>query len=132
MIGVWQRERLTARFLRICKALHPSDRVAALQLLRACRSHAAAAASVAWNLFGSLQADDFSPCPELHAAVLKLQRHHFVPAPVSEWLGSDLAQAFRRNLSVAKVAATHKPRSGLPAPIRNRLSRLAEENRQIA
>lgn len=111
---VWQRGRLAEWIKRSWQRLNPPDRVAARQLLRACRSHDSATAAAAWSFWRNLQADDFRPGPELHAAVLAMQRHHFGPASVVVWSGDDLAQAFRRTLVVSKTSADYKPASALP------------------
>jgi hypothetical protein len=95
-IGVWQRERLTARFHRLWKALHPPDRTAARKLLSACRRNDAPAASAAWTAWRDTRPAGYQPPPDLQSALLAMQRHRFGPVPASSWQGDDLARAFQQ------------------------------------
>lgn len=113
-LSVWQRRRVAGWATRCWKKLNPPDRVAARQLLRACRLNNPALAETAWNAWREMQASGFQPGPELRAAVLDLQRQLFGPAPAAPWRGDDLARAFEKNPATAKIHFSHKPPSALP------------------
>ncbi len=113
-LGVWQRRRFAGWATRCWRKLNPPDRVAARQLLRACRRNDATAAATAWNAWQDTQAAGFQPGPELRAAVCGLQRQLFGPASAAPWHGDDLARAFNKNPSAAKKPFSHKPASALP------------------
>ena len=113
-LGAWQRRRLVGWGRRCWKTLNPPDRVAARQLLRACRRHDAAAAAAAWTAWRNTQDSAFLPGRELRSAVLGLQRHRFGPTPALAWRGDELARAFGEYLAAAKAHATHKPALLLP------------------
>jgi hypothetical protein len=111
----WQRHRLAAWAKQCWAGLNPPDRVAARQLLRACRCHQAVAAASAWTAWRSMQPDTFQPGAELHAAVAGLHRHLFGPAPAGTWQGAEFARAFRKNLAPVKLRASPPPVSPLPS-----------------
>jgi hypothetical protein len=93
---------------------NPPDRVAARQLLRACRRNDAARAEIAWGLWRDTQATGFQPGIELRAAVLGLQRQLFGPGSAGQWHGDDLARAFEKNPASVKAGFSHEPASALP------------------
>ena len=113
-LGVCQRRRFAGWAMRGWEKLNPPDRVAARQLLRACRRNDATAAATAWNAWQDTQAAGFQPGPELRAAVCGLQRQLFGPASAAPWHGDDLARAFNKNPSAARTPFSHKPASALP------------------
>jgi hypothetical protein len=113
-LSVWQRHRIAGWATCCWKKLNPPDRVAARQLLRACRRNAAGPAATAWNAWRDAQAAGFQPGSELRAAVLGLQRHLFGPPSAAPWHGDDLAGAFTRNPAAATTRFSHKPASALP------------------
>lgn len=113
-LSVWQRRRLAGWATRCWKKLNPPDRVAARQLLRACRRNDAAPAATAWNVWRDTQPAGFEPGPELRAAVLGLQRQLFGPVSAAQWHGAHLARAFNHYSAAAKPNFSHKPSSALP------------------
>lgn len=112
--GVWQHRRLTGWARHWWSKWNPPDRVAARQLLRACRRNDAARAATAWNLWRDMQATGFQPGPELRAAVIGLQRQRFGPASAGQWHGDDLARAFEKHPTAVKTGFSHEPASALP------------------
>jgi hypothetical protein len=113
-LGVWQHRRFTGWARHFWSKWNPPDRVAARQLLRACRRNDAAGAETAWGLWRDTQGTGFQPGPELRAAVLGLQRQLFGPAPAGQWHGDDLARAFENNPTAVTVGLIHEPGSALP------------------
>jgi len=113
-LSVWQGRRVAGWATRFWKKLNPPDRVAARQLLRACRRNDAASAETAWNAWRDAQSVGFQPVPELRAPVLGLQRQLLGPPPATPWRGDGLARAFERHQATAKTSFSHKPASALP------------------
>jgi hypothetical protein len=114
VLSIWQGRRI-ARWAICCwKKLNSPRRVAARQLLRACRRGDPAPAAKAWNAWRDTQAAGFQPEPELRAAVLGLQRQLFGPKSAAPWHGDDLARAFSKSPAAAKTSFSHKPASALP------------------
>lgn len=113
-LGVWQRRRFAGWAMRGWEKLNPPDRVAARQLLRACRRNEAAPAATAWNAWRETQLTGFQPGPELRAAVLGLQRQLFGPECAAPWHGDGLARAFKKNPAAAETRFSHRPVSALP------------------
>ena len=113
-LSVWQRHRVLGWATGYWRKWNPPDRVAARQLLRACRHHDAAAAAGAWNVWRATQPAAFQPGPELRIAVLALQRQRFGAAPAAAWQGENLARAFRENLAATKASHAHESVSILP------------------
>lgn len=113
-LGVWQRRRFAGWAMRGWEKLNPPDRVAARQLLRACRRNAAAPAATAWNAWRETQPTGFQPGPELRAAVLDLQRQLFGAECAAPWHGDGLARAFKKNPAAAETSFSHRPVSALP------------------
>jgi hypothetical protein len=113
-LGAWQWRRLAGWGRRVWKTLNPPDRVAARKLLRACRYNDATAAETAWIGWRNTQDADFQPGPELHSAVLGLQRHLFGPRPAVSWRGDELARAFGEALAAAKGHSSRGHASTLP------------------
>jgi hypothetical protein len=113
-LGAWQWPRLADWGKHCWKTLNPPDRVAARQLLRACRQHDAAAAERAWSAWRNTQDPALPPSPELRAAVLGLQRYRFGPTPAVSWRGDELAHAFTGYLAATQALALHAPASALP------------------
>ncbi len=126
--GIALRRRIGAWLARLKQWLRPPDRVAARQLLRACRGHDARAAHEAWTAW--CEATSFSPTADhpggddaLHRAVLELQRHLFGPEPGAAWQPELLDRAFRARLARKsrysqpdKSAGLPPLNPGLPAP----------------
>ena len=100
--------------MRCWKKLNPPERVAARQLLRACRRNDAAPAATAWNAWRDTQGTGFQPGAELRAAILGLQRQLFGPVPAAPWRGDDLVRAFNENPTAAKASFSHTAASALP------------------
>ena len=113
-LGAWQGPRLMGWTRQCWKTLNPPDRVAARMLLHACRRHDAAAAETAWITWRNTQAPAFQPGPELHTAIIALQRHLFGPAPGAVWQGDELARVFGESLAAVKTHFAHKPAAALP------------------
>ena len=113
-LSVWQRRRFAGWATRCWKKLNPPDRVAARQLLRACRRNEAAPAATAWNAWRDTQGTGFQPGPELRAAILGLQRQLFGPVPAAPWRGDELVRAFNENPTAAKTSFSHTAASALP------------------
>jgi hypothetical protein len=113
-LSVWQRRRCSRWAMRCWKKLNPPERVAARQLLRACRRNNPALAETAWNAWRDMQATGFQPGPELRAAILGLQRQLFGPVPAAPWRGDDLVRAFNENPTAAKASFSHEAASALP------------------
>lgn len=113
-LSVWQRRRFAGWATRCWKKLNPPDRVAARQLLRACRRGDPAPAAKAWNAWRDRQAAGFQPGPELRAAILGLQRQLFGPKSAAPWHGEDFARAFKKNPAAAETSFSHRPASALP------------------
>lgn len=111
---VWQRRRLAGWAKRCKRTLNSPDRVAARQLLNACRHNDVALAATAWNAWRDTRGAEFQPGPALHSAVLDLQSQLFGPASAAQWHGDNLARTFAENLAAAKTNCTHKPASALP------------------
>ena len=111
---VWQRRRFAGWAMRGWEKLNPPDRVAARQLLRACRRNEAAPAATAWNAWRETQPSGFQPGPELRAAVLGLQRQLFGSECAAPWHGDGLARAFKKNPAAAETRFSHRPVSALP------------------
>ena len=114
-LSVWQRRRFAGWGMRCWKKWNPPDRVAARQLLRACRRNDAAAAAAAWSAWRTMQCADFQPGHELGSAIICLQRNLFGPAPAAQWQGLDLARTFGETLAAAKCNLSHESASPLPA-----------------
>ena len=114
VLSIWQRRRIAEWATRCWKGLNPPRRVAARQLLRACRRGDPALAAKAWNAWRDMQAAGFQPGPELRAAILGLQRQLFGPRSAAPWHGDDLARAFKKNPAAAKTVFCHRPASALP------------------
>jgi hypothetical protein len=113
-LGVWQGRRVGRWATRCWKKWNPPDRVAARQLLRACRRNDAAAAATAWSAWRTMQCADFPLGHELRTAILCLQRNLFGPAPAAQWQGLDLARTFGETLTAAKCNLSHESASPLP------------------
>ena len=102
-LGAWQRSRLAGWGRKYRIILNSPDRKAERDLFHACRQHDARAAENAWIAWRNMQGIAFLPDPELHTAVLALQRQLFGPRPVPAWQGDVLARAFRNHLDKMKV-----------------------------
>ena len=113
-LSVWQRRRCSRWAMRCWKKLNPPERVAARQLLRACRRNDAAPAATAWNAWRDTQGTGFQPSAELRAAILGLQRQLFGPVPAAPWRGDDLVRAFNENPTAAKASFSHEAAAALP------------------
>ena len=72
------------------------------------------AAETAWITWRNTQAPAFQPGPELHTAIIALQRHLFGPAPGAVWQGDELARVFGESLAAVKTHFAHKPAAALP------------------
>ena len=113
-LSVWQRHRCSRWAIRGWKSFNPPERVAARQLLRACRRNEAAPAATAWNAWRETQGPGFQPGPELLAAVLGLQRQLFGAVPAAPWRGDDLVHAFKETLAAEKASFSPTAASALP------------------
>lgn len=113
-IGLWQRRRLVTWGRHYWNELNPPSRVAGRLLLRACRNHEAATAQTAWLGWRNTQDATFQPGPELHVAIVALQRHLFGPAPITTWNGNELACAFKAHLATSTTHNSQQPTSVLP------------------
>ena len=115
-LSLWQRRRFAGWATCCWKKLNPPDRVAARQLLHACRRNDAALAETAWNAWRDLQSAGFKPDPELRDAVLGLRRQLFGPKTAAPWHGDSVARAFKKNpaAAAAETSFSHRPASALP------------------
>lgn len=113
-LSVWQRRRFAGWATRCWKKLNPPDRVAARQLLRACRRNDDTLAAAAWNAWRDTQAVGFEPNSELRAAVLDLQRQLFGPESNTQWRGDALARAFHKHPAATHSRFFRQPASALP------------------
>jgi hypothetical protein len=113
-LGAWRWQRMAAWGQRCWKRLNPPRRMAARELLRACRRHDAAAAHTAWLAWRNMQLASFQPGPELRSAVLELHRRLFGPGGSSRWQGEDFARAFQKYLASGTSRTSRKPASDLP------------------
>lgn len=113
-VGAWERRRLAAWAQQFWLTLNPADRVAARNLLRACRRDHAVEALAAWNAWRNTQEVGFQSGPELRAAVLGLQRHILGPASSDSWRGDELARAFEAQRTAAKSASIARRSAVLP------------------
>lgn len=110
----WQRRRLSAWVRPWWKAFNPPDRAAGRKLLRGCRRRDAPVAERAWIAWRETQDASFQLDPELHYAVLELQRHLFGSMEGVPWQGDKLARAFRKTLTAKKAHMVHESASALP------------------
>jgi len=113
VLSICQGRRIAGWATFCWKRLNPPRRVAARQLLHACRRGDPALAMKAWNAWRDMQAAGFQPGPDLRAAILALQRQLFGPKSAALWHGDDLARAFK-NPAAAKTPFSHRPESALP------------------
>lgn len=114
-VGAWQWRSLAVSAKQYWCGLNPPDRVAARQLLRACRDNDAVAAETAWSAWLSRQSASFRPGSELGAAILAMQRHLFGPEPLAGWRGNGLARAFRQHVARDKTHRNRESVSALPS-----------------
>ncbi|WP_136807007.1 BatD family protein [Desulfosediminicola flagellatus] len=111
---VWQRDRLAGWARERWKLLHPPERVAERNLLRACKQNNAEAAVVAWQSWRKYQEPTFKPKPELHAEILTLYQHTYGALPLTSWRGGKLARTFRNHLASVQQTRTPLKNSYLP------------------
>lgn len=112
-IAMWQRRRIVTGCRAIWARWNPPAKVAARELLRACRQDDAKAAEAAWIRWRGTRSADFDPDPALRTAVLEMQRSLFGPAGAISWHGRCLEAAFREHLTSARLPL-HTERSVLP------------------
>jgi hypothetical protein len=111
---VWQKLRI-ANWLKQCwSTLNPPHRVAARNLIRACRRNDASAAATAWNTWQNTQDATFQPTSELRSAVVGLQRHLFGPMPGEPWQGTELACALSKESSYNNAPSPYRGKFDLP------------------
>jgi hypothetical protein len=112
---VWQKLRIANWAKQCWNTLNPPHRVAARNLIRACRRNDASAAATAWDTWQNTQDATFQPTSELRATVIGLQRHLFGPTPTDKWQGTELACAFASHLTAAKTRSLRGNESKLPS-----------------
>ena len=114
-LGLWQRLRIKKWALRLWNSWNPPERRAARRLLRACHRHDADAAEFTWNAWRNLVKLTLDQESELQTAVQDLQRHLYGSPTSKSWQGEMLAQAFRKQLAVAKTLRSVSVTGDLPA-----------------
>jgi hypothetical protein len=102
----WQRDNISHVVRNLWNWLHPPERRAARELLRACRHSDPDAAESAWTQWQISYASGPPLYPELRAAVTDLHRHVYGPTKGSPWDGKHLAATFKKSRS-----ASQQPRS---------------------
>jgi hypothetical protein len=115
-LGAWQWSRLAGWGKQCWKILNPPARKAERDLLHACTQNDARAADNTWTVWRNMQNIAFRPDPELHAAVLAMQRQLFGPGPIAAWQGDALALAFRNHLAGQKM---RRARADFTLPLLN-------------
>lgn len=113
-LAVLQRRRLAEWASRGRQRLNPPERAAERKLLRACGQHDIQAAAKAWQVWRNIQGPAFKTIPELHAAILDLQRHLYGPLPAAPWRGNELANAIGKQQAANRKRRSSVHLSGLP------------------
>jgi len=117
VLTIWQRNRLTGSIRQKWKRLHPPERVAERNLLRACRKDNAMEAVKAWHSWIICQEQNFRPNPELRAEIIQLHKQTYGEDPVTPWQGDTLACIFKKHL--AFVRRTRSPHADSCLPLLN-------------
>ena len=112
--AVWQWRLVSACGRQGWKKLNPPDRVAARELLRACRRNDAAAAVKEWIKWQNTRGNAFQCSPRLSDAVAQLHRSVFCAVPASQWEGDEFILAFRENASLRKTGSSDDAAAKLP------------------
>lgn len=95
----WQHQKIVHIVNTGWQRLNPPDRVAARQLLGACRRNDAAMASHAWLCWLGLQDPALTLNETLRAAALDLERFVYGSNSGEPWHGATMSQAFRVQLA---------------------------------
>lgn len=94
-LGAWRYRAIAGWLKHRWQRWNPPDRVAARNLLRACRKNDPKAAEEAWSAWRISQPSDFQPDHKLRTAVLEMQRQLFGPRTEDRWQGENLAAVFK-------------------------------------
>lgn len=113
-LALWQWRRLQTLAHKVYRHLNPPDRVAARQLLKACRHDDAQSAESAWSRWRNMQTASYSPDLELAGFVLDLERHLFGKNTEAQWSGAMLAESFKAQMDLQKEARHSEGISVLP------------------
>lgn len=106
------RRRIALAIQQMAHWLNPPDRIAARALIRASRTDDPVSANRAWNQWRNTQSTDYRPSPRLEAAVTSMAQHVFGLQSINvDWLGQELASAFRAERSLRRVVANESEMS---------------------
>ncbi|WP_417850836.1 hypothetical protein [Thalassoglobus sp.] len=94
---VWQRQQVVHTAIQLRNYINPPPKIAARELLRACRGHDVKAAERAWFKWVQFQPASFQTPPPLQAALTELHSHTY-GNKTSLWDGTLLEEAFRDEL----------------------------------
>jgi len=109
----WRRDVIKTRGQNIWRAWQRPDRVAARQLIRACRRNNAADAERAWNRWRVTQPFTLVMEPQLRTELVELHRHKYQTSEMT-WRGENLERAFRRHLDRRDLSKRRADRDPLP------------------
>lgn len=112
LLGI-ERQGLVAGWRRLAVMLNPPERVAARELLRACRRNDAQGAESSWLRWRSVRGGEAAFPEALRQAVLGLERFLYGPVQPSPWDGKELAHAFSQ-LDAERKCCTLSRHPSLP------------------
>ncbi|MEM8669719.1 MAG: hypothetical protein AAGG48_19490 [Planctomycetota bacterium] len=106
-VGFWQRHRITTVAVSVLAALKHPERVAARDLVHACRNNDVTAANESWMRWRRMQSPPWQPDEALRLAVIDLQRCLYSEDSGSDWSGQALSTAFQKRHSLH--THSHRP-----------------------